>query len=593
MAEDIRAKLKIDGLDESAKGLDKVAGAAEDVTTALEDSESKGKQVAAQLKASAAQIEQALKDDAEAAEALGDALGPELTARMNVNSAVADLKKLGLTADEIKADAAALADAIKAIDDVRVDDSELRQLGETAETTAKKLDRVDGGGSNLRGNAIADLTGPLGAASSAASDFAGVFDGLSDTVGAAASKMGASSQTVGRLTSAIGGAGVVVAAGVAIWSAWRGSIDAAKAKAKELADAQKDINEALKEGNALAAANKLVETYPQAFKAAELLNVSLEDTVRFLTGQTDALAGVTTGTEEYSEKQAAAAWVVKSAQADWEKANGTLEDQKKWTDAAAEAMGVLGEEMKDGGDSAEDLGAGVDIGEAALKGLGDTAQDVEQFIKDLEDQWKSLSDEIDQDQSWLDLQTQFDNVKQSAIDAFVAAAEGSADAEQKARDYQTEVNSLKQDIITYGAEVLKLPPEQVTRILADIDNGSLDEAERLLDLLTQTRTAAVNVVLTGLNLGTQIANALAGLGRVAVSSAPPAAAALAPGVQATDLVLTPQATAGTSVVQVARTVPTVTSVTNIVHVPRGYREIDAANALYRNQRRSGRLYAKI
>jgi hypothetical protein len=593
MAEDIRAKLKIDGLTEAEKGLDKVATAAEDVGKALEEPESAGKQLAAALKASAAEIEAALKADAEAAEALGQALGPELSSRMNVDSAVADLKKLGLTADEVKADAAALADAIKTLDDVEVGkvSGEVDQLGgslDKAKTgTDEMTDSARGANSalaNMVGNSAQDIGALSGVAGSAGVALGQMAEYAADAR-LGGEGLGSALKSMAKVAVPIAGVSAVM------WAISRGAKQAAE-RTKELEENISDLatvsDKAFKE--------ETLRVWAQMMQRAALDGKSLQDQLKELA--TDNIVGARRMLDNAdaiglnAEAQRMLADAIYEADA---AAIEQAENNERYGDSFAGATDLvkgLADALKAGQNNAKGFGSGVDIGSKALKGLKDAGEDADRAVAELEAQWQALSDAIDQDQSWLDLQTQFDNVKQSAIDAFAAAAEGSADAEQKARDYQSEVNSLKQDVIAYGAEVLGLPPEQVTRILADIDNGSLDEAERLLDGLARTRTAAVNVILTGLNLGTQLANALAGLGR-GVTVTPgmaPTPAALGPGVEAqADLVLAPAV--GSSVVQVSR--PASTSVTNIVNVPRGYREIDAANALYRNQRRSGRLYANI
>jgi hypothetical protein len=52
-------------------------------------------------------------------------------------------------------------------------------------------------------------------------------------------------------------------------------------------------------------------------------------------------------------------------------------------------------------------------------------------------------------------------------------------------------------VIDYGAEVAKLPPQQVTEINALIDAGKLAEAEAILAELERARTAFITVKLQG------------------------------------------------------------------------------------------------
>ena len=111
------------------------------------------------LKAIAVAADAELTEAAAAAEKLSIALGPELTGRMNIGAVVNDLYRMGLSFEEIAADADKLADALREIDKVEVRGVE-SGLGKVATNTDEMADSARGANSalaNMIGNAAQDL----------------------------------------------------------------------------------------------------------------------------------------------------------------------------------------------------------------------------------------------------------------------------------------------------------------------------------------------------------------------------------------------------------------------------------------------------
>lgn len=115
---------------------------------------------------------------------------------------------------------------------------------------------------------------------------------------------------------------------------------------------------------------------------------------------------------------------------------------------------------------------------------------------------QSLKGEINDDQAWINLETQFDNVRQAGDDAVAAQVEANkhrgksaqdAKADQEAaeaamRNFETATNDAKLAVIEYGTAVLHLPPNQVVDIVTNLNGGGLDDAERrLADLKRQAQ----------------------------------------------------------------------------------------------------------
>jgi hypothetical protein len=116
-------------------------------------------------------------------------------------------------------------------------------------------------------------------------------------------------------------------------------------------------------------------------------------------------------------------------------------------------------------------------------------------------EWDGLKGSISDDQAWLDIQDSFDTIAEKGKEAWEANKSGAADAEAKSRDYQRSLDTLKQQVIDYAREVLKLPPERVTKILADLDGASAAQVEAELKELTRLRYVGIKAVNVGGNLG--------------------------------------------------------------------------------------------
>ena len=210
--------------------------------------------------------------------------------------------------------------ALKALRD------DLDQTGEKAQQTNRELDKVGGGGGGVqtRGNAIADLTGPLGDASSAASDFAGVFEGIGDIAGDVAGKVGINAE---KMAGAIGGIGLAVTVAAAAWTYYQGEQQKARERQKALLDGQREINEALEEADLETAARKFQELYKGPLAWADDLGVKTRDMTEYITGQTDALQGNLDAWKEQGGNAAVVAGMVEDARRQYEETNGTLADQ--------------------------------------------------------------------------------------------------------------------------------------------------------------------------------------------------------------------------------------------------------------------------
>jgi len=151
-----REELRLDVEVKGAKDVDKLAESLEEVESASEQARKALIKVASTADAE-------LRDAASAAEALGRALGPELAGRMDVSQVTADLNRMGVSFDEIRAEADQFATTLKQLDDIK-----LQQTNAGLDNMRTKLDGVRNNAdqsrsvlANLAGNAAQDL-GELG-----------------------------------------------------------------------------------------------------------------------------------------------------------------------------------------------------------------------------------------------------------------------------------------------------------------------------------------------------------------------------------------------------------------------------------------------
>jgi chromosome segregation ATPase len=294
---------------------------------------------------------QADKDLGDIKDQLDDLDEPvEIEVDADTSAAESDLKAVADQTDKLETADTTIdikADTSKAESNLQQVQTELKQTGEKADETNRKLDDTTGaaGPGNLRGNAIADLTGPLGEASSAASDFAGVFDGLGDAAESVAGKLGLSQGMADKLGGAIAGLGVAVAAGAAIWSIWSAKQKEAEARAKEHREALESLATAIRKGDREAATANFHKMYDEAITSAEKFGLKHEDVIRFLSGETDAIPGLTSKWHELTAARDLANIEANKAQAAGETYVNTAAMEADAFEQLALSLGISREEL--------------------------------------------------------------------------------------------------------------------------------------------------------------------------------------------------------------------------------------------------------
>lgn len=126
---------------------------------------------------------------------------------------------------------------------------------------------------------------------------------------------------------------------------------------------------------------------------------------------------------------------------------------------------------------------------------GPVADTTARRVLGLRDAFAGLLRSIADRQSVRDMQDAFDALKRKAEEAFVASAEGSANAEQAQRDYAGSIDDMKRRVIEFADSLGNVPKETVSAILADIDEGSIAQAEAALLALERQRRVMFSAVL--------------------------------------------------------------------------------------------------
>ena len=121
---------------------------------------------------------------------------------------------------------------------------------------------------------------------------------------------------------------------------------------------------------------------------------------------------------------------------------------------------------------------------------------VERAAEALGAEWDRLKGKVSDDQAWLDMQATFDDVRDKGAAAMQAVADGADNAEDLMYEFQTGVNTAKDRIIELGKQI-GMTPSEVEVLLTMTDNGSIDDVERRLAILTRNRTANVDIIARG------------------------------------------------------------------------------------------------
>jgi uncharacterized phage infection (PIP) family protein YhgE len=526
---DLETRQAVRGLKDMAKESGKVEDGFDDTRTA-------GQKMADAIKQRTAAAHTEIDETARAAKALEKALGPDF--KGDTKDVVANLKRVGLTADDIEQDVDELAAAIRGVDGV-------------------KVHAVEAGFDDV-GQAVGGVQDDVGRTGDAMSGFVGGTVGELPLINEA---MGPVAEGLGQLTEgALGGevafkqllgaglamGGVALAVkGVADWMEKQAAIEAFK---EEQVDAYR---EALEETDDVleGVVSKLedagsveVNLFGDAADiTGELVaaGLSMDQFARLVAGgeaklaewvRTADAAGVSSEhlelvqlaarseTKALGDAQHAAAVNNEFFALTQQQVNDELDRflaQKDPIGEYPDEFDRIAKALADGTKpSVEDLttvtdGLNITVQDAiayaddlngeledeadALDEVAGAAGRAEDGISDLRSQYDTLKTSLSDRSAYLAVEDAFDGVEDAGRKAMEASAEGGAEAEAAMNDFEQAQIRAKEAVIKYAEEVGNLPPERVTELLAEIDEGNLAAVEAKLARLEQVRIAKLEI----------------------------------------------------------------------------------------------------
>lgn len=121
----------------------------------------------------------------------------------------------------------------------------------------------------------------------------------------------------------------------------------------------------------------------------------------------------------------------------------------------------------------------------------DAADDVTAAVDEISAGYDRLRQNLSDEQAVVDMAAAFDDVETAAVTAWTSTQEGADNAAEHVGAHEQKLRDLKGEVIDYSEQVANIPPEEVTNILALIDQGKLDQAESELADLARTRYATI------------------------------------------------------------------------------------------------------
>lgn len=162
---------------------------------------------------------------------------------------------------------------------------------------------------------------------------------------------------------------------------------------------------------------------------------------------------------------------------------------QEWAEFAGltdERMLELANSIPATSDAAKELADNFTTVDRSARDFTDEVNRAERATRDLENAYKSLTDELSDEESWIGVENAIDDYKAKINEA------GASN-----RDKRLALVQLKQELIGYLSELEGVPAERQTEILALIDQGAFDEAEKALGYLSRQRSVAISPTTGG------------------------------------------------------------------------------------------------
>lgn len=376
------------GLDDgdAVKGLKNIAKESKATGQSFDQLESKGKALARELAASGDKIEANLKGTKAAADALGDALGPELAGKLGrakIEQTVQGFKELGLTFDEVKADAEALAAEIKRLDSIG-STSGLDQVSTSGEKARTSLASV-GAEADKTGSVMANT---VGNASQSLADSFGIAGVAGGTLGVTIGQLGEYAAEGGiSLQNLVKFAGPMVLVTGAVAGLGM-AIERHKEEQKEFHDAVDRSREALSKMGAidpsqlfrLDAYQALIDSASETSAELDELRKQADDTGISSSRLATAVSDGKKALSEFLQEQARAAGVGKAFAASLESGERRFDILGDVTDEQADSFYNLWDVWEQGNDVVRANEKAIAENSAAVKGLLSDTKALDTFL---------------------------------------------------------------------------------------------------------------------------------------------------------------------------------------------------------------------
>lgn len=478
-------------IDVDTKGGVKNVGA---LTKELGEAETAGKQVAKALSQSADDIEADLKGTAKAADALGQALGPEMAAKLGQNgvvNVVGDLKKLGLTSDDIVTDVDELADSIKRLDaagsSLNGPKQGLDDVGDAADKAKGHLGEMRGESDNSR-SVLANMVG------NSTQDVANL-GGVAGTAGLALGQMGEyaadgniSLQGLAKVAGPMAGV-TVVAMGISkvlgdiakIKAFDKKQVDDWRQSIKDSVPPADHLREILEETGKLEFHNQITDSIQDVIPALDTAGVSLDQFNQLVEGGAPLIEKYRQAMLDQGETYRGTA-VLDEASSKIVQAATDIHKKRAEAIEQSEAVSrILGDTDAETARETAKLTAGLEQGTDSLEANRAAAERAtgqlhffEAQTTAADDAYSKLTGKLDEEDAWANAQ--------QAIQDF-----GEKGADATAQD----VRDLTRDLADYVAGTDLIPAEKKTEIYALLDQGDVIEAKHQIDELTKDRTVNI------------------------------------------------------------------------------------------------------
>ncbi|HEX3087259.1 MAG TPA: hypothetical protein VHQ23_01295, partial [Ilumatobacteraceae bacterium] len=271
--------------------------------------------------------------------------------------------------------------------------------------------------------------------------------------------------------------------------------DSEAKKAEEFRLAQDNLKDALHEVT-LKVGEQVASLAPLLDGLTQLVN--LQEKAGFLPNPLSSLSGAIDDAKEAwrsfnGENEKAAETAADSAIA-LATTGAAAKEYATATDDGTSAMGDSIAAFAHQGLEADNTAKAID---AAKRHAQMFADDTKRGLDEVSGRWDALEGNISNENTWINLQQSFDDVKAKMVEAGDVGGKSGEEIEKGYRDAAIAVNDQKLAVIDYAKNVLGLPPEKVTDIVAHIDEDDLAGAEAILANLTRNRNADIFITSHG------------------------------------------------------------------------------------------------